>query len=217
MLKILILSLFFAPAVFAQNVHIPDSIFKAELLRDRRINRNDDNEIQIEEAANFTENISTRSENITNLTGIEAFSKMTLLNCSLTNIRSLDLSQNISLKWLHCSDTDIRSLDVSKNINLESLYCDNTALKSLDVSKNINLEKLDCHYTGIESLDLRNNTKLKELNCSYTDIRTLDLSQNLKLKSLNLEDTPRLTYIKFSRKNHPSIKRKARRINRKHK
>lgn len=217
MLKILILCFCCVSTAFAQNVHIPDSIFKAKLLSDWKIDSNSDREVQVKEAENLIDDLSCSHSNITDLTGIEAFINIKSLNCYTTNIRSLDLSKNIKLERIFCSDTDIRSIDVSKNIKLKYLRCDNTALKSLYVSQNINLEELDCHYTGIESLDVSKNIHLKKLDCSYTDIRTLDLSQNLKLKSLNLEDTPRLTYIKFSRKNHASIKRKARRINRKHK
>lgn len=58
-------------AAAAQNVNIPDSIFKRELINNPKINTNNDNEIQVSEAQAVTESIKVVYQGIKDLTGIE--------------------------------------------------------------------------------------------------------------------------------------------------
>ena len=74
----------------AQIVNIPDANFKAYLVNNSFINTNNDSEIQVSEATNYTDGIYVSNLNISDLTGIEAFTSLTSLYCNnLTTLVSL--------------------------------------------------------------------------------------------------------------------------------
>ena len=117
-------SIFFITGANAQNVNIPDAIFKTYLVNNTAINTNGDNEIQVSEASAFNGKISCIHKNITNLTGIEAFTALTKLECSYNQLKRLDVSKNSSLTDLSCAGNQLKRLDVSKNTSLTALWCE---------------------------------------------------------------------------------------------
>ena len=127
-----------------QIVNIPDANFKAYLVGDSAINTNGDKEIQVSEASAFNDTIACSSMNISNLTGIEAFTALTNLWCANNKLTSLNVSKNTALTELFCYQNQLTSLDVSKNTALTWLVCGVNQLTSLDVSKNTALTNLIC-------------------------------------------------------------------------
>lgn len=85
-------------------------------------------------------------KDISDLTGIELFTALQLLDCSENNLTHLDLSKNTALRELHCNHNDIPSLDLSNNTALVYLRCNSTNLTSLDLSKNTALQELYCDF-----------------------------------------------------------------------
>ena len=71
---------------------------------------------------------------IYSLKGIEYFTSLQSLDCSLNKLTTLDLSSNTALTTLNCGGNYLTSLDVSGNTALTSLNCGNNQLTSLDVS-----------------------------------------------------------------------------------
>jgi Leucine-rich repeat (LRR) protein len=133
-MKKLLLVLLCLPMIgFGQNVNIPDANFKAYLVGNTAINTNGDTEIQVSEAAAFNGGIYCQSMSISNLTGIEAFTALIYLHCSLNQLSSLNLSQNTALTYLSCDGNQLTSLDVSANTALTDLWCYGNQLTSLDV------------------------------------------------------------------------------------
>ncbi len=59
--------------------------------------------IQTSEAIAFNGTIDCSRKNIFNLTGIEAVTALTYLNCGTNKLTSLDLSKNKALTYLACS------------------------------------------------------------------------------------------------------------------
>tara|TARA_B110000879_G_scaffold193104_1_gene259692 strand:- start:739 stop:1311 length:573 start_codon:yes stop_codon:yes gene_type:complete len=159
---------------YGQNVNIPDANFKAYLVGNTDINTNFDDEIQVSEANAFSGkirvvgNLFEQSKNISDLTGIEAFTALTELDCSVNGnqLTSIDVSKNTALTRLNCSINRLTSIDVSKNTALTNLDCGYNLLTSLDVSKNTALTNLDCIYNELTSLDVSKNTALTELYCA---------------------------------------------------
>ena len=94
---LLFLSVFLSVSLFGQNVYIPDANFKAYLVGNSNINTNGDTEIQVSEASTFDGEISCGAQNISDLTGIEAFTALTYLDCWSNQLTSLDVSQNTYL------------------------------------------------------------------------------------------------------------------------
>ena len=123
--------------------------------------------------------------NIADMTGIEAFINLTLLDCSQNQITSLDVSNLTSLVTLECLINPLGSLDVSSNTALEQLSCSENQLTALDVSNNTALTRLVCSTNSISSLDVSANTLLTELQCQSNPLGSLDISQNTALESLS--------------------------------
>ena len=74
----------------SQVVNIPDANFKAYLVGDNSINTNADTEIQVSEATSFTGSINCSNRNISDLTGIEAFTNITSINAAYNKLTSLN-------------------------------------------------------------------------------------------------------------------------------
>ena len=164
-MKLLLLLLALPMVGFGQNVNIPDANFKAYLVGNKAINTNRDKEIQLSEASAFKGEIDCSYMNISNLTGIEAFTALTELSCNRNKLTSLDLSKNTALASLVCLENQLTSLDVSKNTVLSNLVCYGNQLTSLDLSKNTALAALSCGKNQLTSLDVSKNTALFILYC----------------------------------------------------
>lgn len=176
-----------------------------------------DGKVSRAEALNL-ETLDITNRGITDLTGIEWFTNLRILNCSEnSSLKTLDVSNNTALEELNCSSCKITNLDISKNVALRILNCRICDLKKLDVSNNPLLTSLNCGYNSITSLDLSHNPKITELFCNaerrysetFTDrIRVLNLKGCTKLRnlscyyqllaSLNLSDCVSLTELDLS-------------------
>jgi uncharacterized delta-60 repeat protein len=157
-------------------VYIPDLNFKLHLLGVPSINTNGDNEIQVSEAEAFTGSIACSSLNISDLTGIEAFTGITGLYCTNNQLTSLNVSANTQLVSLYCFDNQIANLDVSSNTVLYELICYNNQLTSLDVSSNAALAMLICGNNQLTSLDVSSNANLIQINCHTNSLNNLNVA-----------------------------------------
>ena len=188
-MKKLLLLLFLIIASFsqAQTVNISDFRFKDALLNHNPvIDTNGDGEIQVSEAIAFTGNMDVSYKNIHDLTGIEAFTNITGLNCKNNHINSIDTSSNTNLTELDCSNNRITNLDVSNNSNLTILKCNsNSLLYDLDVSNNTNLTTLDCSHNYLGDLIVSGASNLITLDCSFNNISDLNVSDATNLTDLN--------------------------------
>jgi hypothetical protein len=168
-MKKLLLVLLALPMIgFGQNVNIPDANFKAYLLGNSLINTNGDTEIQVSEAAAFSGSISCGAMNISNLTGIEAFTSLTYLGCVGNQLSSLNVSQNTALTGLSCGNNQLYNLDVSQNTALTMLFCGGNQLTSLNLSQNTALTQLGCDGNQLTSLGVRNGNNTNFVNFNAT-------------------------------------------------
>ena len=182
---------------YVQNVNIPDANFKRYLVGNTAINTNGDDEIQVSEARAIRR-IDCKFMNISNLTGIEAFTALENLDCLKNQLISLDVSKNTALTYLNCYGNQITSLDVSKNNTLEHLSCAENPLTSLDVIKNTALTYLWCAENQLTSLDVSKNTALTFLNCGHNRLTSLDVCKNTALTYLDC-DGNQLTKLDVSK------------------
>ncbi len=161
--------------------NFPDENFRSWLLSQ---SYGSDGLLTDEEIAGVSK-ISVYGESIQSLKGIEYFTALTHLDCSLNQLTSIDVSENIALTYLNCYNNKITSLDFSKNKALISLNCCRNKITSLDVSKYTALTYLNCEGNQITSLDVSKNSALTGLNCSLNQLTSLDVSKNTALTSLN--------------------------------
>lgn len=114
-------------AALNQIVNIPDANFKSYLVNNNSINLNGDTEITVAEAQATTE-LFINGLSISDLTGIEAFTNLTRLDCYTNNLTSIDVSNNVSLTRLHCADNQIETLDISANTLITDIQCHNNGV-----------------------------------------------------------------------------------------
>lgn len=182
-----IIGFFFLSNLFSQNVVISDGNFKNYLISNPAINTNSDSEIQISEAASFNDSINISNLSITNLTGIEYFTALKVLDCSINQLTDLDLSNNTALIALNCENCNLNNLNISTNSNLLRLNCMFNNLSILNISNNPHLRALNCGANQLNSLDLQSNIELSILDCTQNSINDLNVTYNLNLVSLRCQ------------------------------
>ncbi|MDF1576109.1 MAG: hypothetical protein P1P86_13055 [Bacteroidales bacterium] len=107
--------------------------------------------------------LNVQFRGLTDLNGIEAFTKLLKLNCYQNRLVDLDLSNNPSLSHLDCGFNQLTSLDVSESPGLSFLNCYGNELKTLDVSANSGLTYLACGGNALRSLNISGNKNLTHL------------------------------------------------------
>ena len=196
MLKAVVAIITCTTSLFAQNVTFADPDFKAYLVSAPGINTNGDSEIQVSEAAAYTGDFPSFQTwpNIDDLTGIEAFTSMTVLDCSNHSITSLDVSAMTALTTLRCHNNNLSSL-ITGNIGITTIQCFNNSLTSLDVLGNTNLMVLRAYDNQLTSINLSANTNLEELSIGNNQLTSLNLSTNSNLVRIDAGDNQLTTLI----------------------
>src|SRR5574343_85175 len=166
----------------AQIVNIPDANFKTKLLSASvnsqiassstpvyvnnscsvpnycKIDTNNDGEIQVSEAINIKWLKIQSVINLTDLTGLEAFTNLEYFLCTNnSNLDTIDVSQNLLLKVLKIGNNNFSSLAISNNINLLELESYNCNLANLNISYNPLLKRLICYDNNISCLSINSN------------------------------------------------------------
>ena len=132
--------------------------------------------------------LDVSSQNISDMTGIEDFTALSILKCYMNNLTELNVSNNLYLTNLSCYGNQLNALDVSSNLSLTHLYCGDNPINGLDVSNNIALEELNCHSNQLSILDVSANTALHTLYFSNNQITNINLSNNLSITDLWCSD-----------------------------
>lgn len=183
------------------------------------------NESELDEVKN-TQTLRPTDSSLKSAAGIGHYENLTSLDCSWTDLTSLNVSGLPMLKELNgslCSNltsldvsgltnletlkipqcNNLTSLNVSGLTNLKTLYISQCAkLTSLDVSKLTNLETLDCFSTGLTAIDVNECTNLVTLNISgCTHLTELNVSELSKLTSLDCSGCSSLSNLNYGEKN----------------
>ena len=170
----------------AQIVNIPDTQFKQRLIN-LGVDSNGDGEIQVSEALAI-DSLSLKNSVSNNLTGIEAFTNLEILDLSGSFGVVFDLSSNVALRKLNCSQCSLTSLDVSSNTQLTELLCFTNDISSIDISQNTALEEFRIDSNELSEINVDNNTNLKILRVRSNNIAQLDVRNLLSLESLRITE-----------------------------
>lgn len=189
------------------NIDFSDQNLKKYLLS---FDTNRDGEISNREAKRNNAHIDMSNKEITNLQGIEYFSKIKYLNCSGNPMPIIDIDKKLmldtlicgngplitlnignaeGLKYLDCSRSQLSSLEIKNGKNLEYLNCMQANLKSINVEKGSNLKTLDCSFNPLSNISVSEYIYLETINLAYCSLYRIDLSQNKNLKWLQLGET----------------------------
>ena len=168
--------------VYITDANVPDKTFREYLLK--QFDKDGNGVLTPAERYAVTE-IDVENKYISNLSGIQFFPNLKVLNCGHNRLTKLDVSENTVLQELVCWENQLTSLDVSQNTALQELACFENQLTSLDVSQNPALQKLSCWDNRLTSLDVSKNTELTYLKCSYNRMTELDVSKNTELTYLD--------------------------------
>ena len=144
-MKKLLLILLCLPMIgFGQQTYIPDANFEQRLISFGYDNILDGTVLTA--AIDTVTSLQVSYYGISDLTGIEDFTALTILNCGANDLTSLDVSNNTALIELNCGLNQLTSLDLSNNTVLTSLWCYNNQLTNLDVrnGNNTNFTYLEC-------------------------------------------------------------------------
>ena len=131
-MKKLLLILLCVPLIgFGQTTMIPDANFEQRLISFGYDNILDGTVLTA--AIDTVTSLYVSYYGISDLTGIEDFTALTILNCGANDLTSLDVSNNTALIELNCGLNQLTSLDLSNNTVLTSFWCYNNQLTNLDV------------------------------------------------------------------------------------
>jgi len=200
-IKLLSLLVLCALSINAQIfTQIPDSIFEQALIGLGYDNTIDS--LVLTSNINTVDSLDVSNLNISDLTGIEGFSTLQYLDCSVNNINTLNLNSNEYLKYLNCSDNSLDVLRIDSLNSLDTLKCSFNNLTDLNTDGNGSLTVLECVSNNIDFLNLDNNTFLGTVRCGHNNLSTLNLSA-LDLYILQCEYNP---IININLANNSSLK-----------
>jgi hypothetical protein len=162
---------------------------------------------------------------VTNMTGIEAFTNLETLSLSsnmtgfstysgVNLLNGINLSNNLALQDFSCNRCGLENIDLSNNSNLTHLnlgsvylnvvndYNNNNQIGTLDLSSNNMLQIVDIDRAGINNLILPNTTSLTNLDCSNNNLNSLNLSNVPNLNQLNANNN---VLVDLGATNHGSL------------
>lgn len=186
-MKVYFIALFIFSSIVgnAQNVNIPDELFKEFLITNTEININGDNDIQLHEAEGFNGEIDVTGEidpyyiGIKDLTGIETFKLLKILKCGYNSLISLEINNLKSLEYLDCIGNELINLDLADNPLLVHLNCAGNYIESLNLSNNLKLSFLNFSNNSLFFLDLRNgNNRSIEVFSGWNNLNLNCISVN---------------------------------------
>lgn len=183
MRKIFYLLVFFTVYCNSQTISIPDANFKSKLIS-LGVDTSGDSNIQLTEALAVT-SLDLSNSGISDLTGIENFTNLAVLNCYANSVTSLNSNTLTNLVTLNVVNNLLTTIDVSNLNNLSSLSLGGNALGSINLSNLTNLTYLECQGSLLTSLNLNGLVNLEDVECSANQLTSLDVSGLVNLKRLS--------------------------------
>jgi hypothetical protein len=200
--------LLFNLGVVAQIINIPDVNFKLKLIaantsndiaknsfgNNIKIDLNSNNEIEVSEAFNVVQlniatNILSTANDIVDLSGVENFINLKVLNCSGNSIASINVNALNLLEELKANNNVITNVVLSgASSSLKKIDFNHNDLTSLNTDNFINLTELFAYDNALTSISFNNNPLLESLNLRINSLTTLDVSVLPSLSWVSCDD-----------------------------
>ena len=219
------LLMFYLPILLpGQNVNIPDLNFKNALINtpcvdldgdgegDVDADTNNDLEIQLAEAL-AVQRLDIYNQDISDLTGLEAFDNLVWLDCENNDFIELTLKDKPFLEEVLFAklNSQIERIEITSNPMLSSLIfknsgafsttlknliyldCSNNALIEFDLeasfsSSNYNLQKLDCSSNAITTIKIDEEFHVDSIDCSHNLIEDISLITDSEAKYMDISN-----------------------------
>ena len=148
-------------------------------------------------------NLNVSGLSISDLTGIEAFTALKILDCNSNSLTSLNVSQNANLTDFRCDVNQLTSLDVTQNNSLLYLNCGVNQISNIDLTQNIALITFSCDLSPLSSLDVSQNIALTYLRCPINQLTNVDVrnGNNANFTYFDVQINPNLKCIYVDDKN----------------
>ena len=179
----LLILLIYCGALHSQTTSIPDPNFEQRLIDMNYDVPPVNGEVETD-SINGILQLFVPNSSITDLTGIEDFAALEVLDISGNGISSLNLLSNSALRELYTETNPISQLDLSNNTALEIIRIGYMQLSSIDLSNNTAITELSCQNNQITALDVSGMTNLNFMICANNMLCELDLSNNTQMTTL---------------------------------
>ncbi len=194
---------FFSDDCTMPHTYIPDDNFEQKLI-DSGYDNLLNNYVPTNNIQNIT-SLNLTNLNISDLTGIEDFTSLSVFNCSNNNIAAVDLSNNTALTYLSITNNQLTDLDVSALSNLNTLYAGENNLGTINLSANTALQVVSLSGNPITVLDLSANTQLQQVYLEQTNLLTLNLSMLPALTRVFVQNNPNLKSLNLANGSNQAI------------
>ena len=143
----------------AQTTTIPDPAFEQALI-DLGYDDIIDGIVTTADIVDVT-HLDVSMKDIEDLTGIEDFVSLSVLDCHGNQLTSLDISQFQSLWNLDCYNNQLNYLDLSQHNGLVYLFCGNNELDTLIMPEaSQNFRELEASNNNLTQLEMTNYSAL---------------------------------------------------------
>ncbi|MBR6801795.1 MAG: hypothetical protein IKM61_08600 [Eubacteriaceae bacterium] len=132
----------------------------------------------------FTE-LSAASLGIKNISGIEYFTSLEILDISGNDVTDIDVLNNKELIYLFADGNKIEKCDLSELVNLEFIYMQNCGIKEISLPEGI--KKAYLSGNDLEEIYAEDIPAVTELSLKHSGLLRIDLSENLLLSRLWLD------------------------------
>ncbi len=129
--------------------------------------------------------LNIEEKNLTDISGIEYFTKLTSLSCGNNQLTALPVEKLTQLTSLDCSDNQLTALPVENLTNLKLLYCSNNQLTALPVEELTQLTNLRCNNNLLTALPVGTLSQLAVLYCSSNQLTELPVGNLTQLTVLD--------------------------------
>lgn len=183
---LILFGLLYTTVSIAQNTLIPDPNFEQRLI-DMGYDSGAIDGVVLTNNINSITDLWIPNSSIIDLSGIEDFLALELLDITGNGISLLNMTNNLNLRELYAETNPIVYLDLSNNTSLEILRIGYMQLTQLDVSNNLALTTLSCNNNQLCSLDVSINTNISSLNCANNNLTYLNVNNgtNSLLTTMN--------------------------------
>ena len=147
--------------------YVPDDAFEQALV-DLGLDTLPLNDFVFDSAIDTVLHLNVSGKGIYDLSGIESFTMLEILNCEVNALSSIDLSNNLNLQKLYAHYNAIDNLDLSNNSNLDYIRVNNNQIDTL-LLNNPNVTFLNVQSNNIEELNLSNMNSLYYVTLSFNN------------------------------------------------